>query len=281
MDISIIPGATVAVIRIKIKTCIDGVDTVWKLCYRPEGTSNYTQITNLTYDSDSIYGGGPLFYDLTGLTENTSYNIKLVVTDAGDDNMVGQYIEKTFTTVSKGNFDFNGREYGEGLRVGNEDDFNELLDWFKECMEAVGYDATITNSITPSSYNTYFSPVIIAYNNYQFDGQSSYGSSIHISSTNKGTLIHEYRHFLGLSSSAVNMGYHGDAGTPPLRRDSNNSYYQTVKNVYSFYIGADENNEGEEEIYIFYGENSLPDTAYYLDFMILKALGLNDINIVY
>ena len=287
MDISIIPGATIAVVRMKIKTYVNYEYTQWELHYSTNPQFNNDNVIELNCESEGIYGGDgcPLFYDLTGLTQETTYYIKLVVTYSGD-NMMGTTVVKSFDTVKEGNFEFNGSEYN-GIRDGNQEQFEDLLEWFKGCMKAVGYDAKLTNSITPSRYDEYFSPVVTTYNSSSFGGQSSYGSTIQISTVDRGTLVHEYRHFLGLSSSAVMLGYHGDATSPPLLRDYGQlfpdryPYYQTIKNVYSFYLGADENNEGEEEIYIFYGENSLPDTSYYLDFMILKALGLNDINIVY
>ena len=110
--------------------------------------------------------------------------------------------------------------------------------------------------------------------------------TIYMASWNIGTLIHEYRHYLGLSPKAgkPDFLYHGDdpcdAG---FDRTNHPEYCSNISRVAGFARGIDSD---EMEIYMHHGENAvddhyIPEDNNLLGFFLLKALGLNDITIVY
>lgn len=311
ISISIIPGATVAVVRIKIKAAVlnenyeisgENSYTKWKLYYKPiDSSDDYISTEELWYNNDKIYGEGPLFYDLTNLEQNTPYCIKLVITGGDVYDINTESDEKVFTTTSLpvNSFKFQNVEY-------KSDDIkpaaDELLGWFEDCMNAVGYDYVKTNDRTDPQYkfpNNIALPTTVDCNpdHLQQGAGGGYNKGdIILRYFQKSTLVHEYRHFLGLSmgdETSKCIQYHGDSdrnfGTWN-RTGWNNAYpdakiyYKNICDVYGFSRGVDP--EENMEIYVFYGENSVDSTFInhgyqYLSFMLLKALGLNDINIVY
>lgn len=310
MDIAIIPGATVAVVRIKIKAKVTNIDTdidtytKWKLLYKPIYNHNYFETEELQYNSPGVYGYGPLFYDLTNLEPNTKYCIKLVITECDESITIRETSEKSFTTVSEGTFAFKSREYKNSTDT--QEEFNNILDWFENCMIASGYDYNITNERTERPFrDNIASPKVIADADYLSrrgaGGTASNKGDITLryfninSNYDKKVILHEYRHFLGLSDDDIQ--YHGDCwhnyGT--WHRTGYGSgygyfpqaieYYNNICKVTSFSRGVDTE---DMEIYMYYGENSvdsmyIPDNSgwRYLGFMLLKALGLNDIYIAY
>ena len=293
MDISIIPGATCAVIRIKIIARVNYTYTEWKILYRKKGVSTYTELGPMRSYSDGVYHAQNIFYDITDLSPNTTYQVKLVVTTKGDSSIPSETSQKEFTTVSLGDFEFKDSEILSGTT--SQENFDALLNMFKEKMIAVGYDYKVTEERSPNPYNdgTYFSAKV-----YIDPDSATYGSGGYCSGykgkivlynaypdgSNIGTLVHEYRHYLGLSSTVgQQLMFHGDdpcnAG---FDRDDYPEYCSTISRVIGFACGIDTD---EMEIYMFYGENSVDGIisrgSGLLGFMLLKALGLNDVNIVY
>ena len=312
MNISIIPGATCAVVRMKIKAKVGSTYTRWKLLYKKSSASSYSETEEMQYDSSCVYGNGPLFYDLTGLSTNTTYNIKLVITTQGG-GLPSETSVSTFQTCASGVFDFKSRTFLNAEDDLTEDDFNALCDWFKNQMIAVGYSYRVTNTRSKSPFaNTDYFAADISVDADTLrakgsGGESNYKEPIVLRYVDvngiydRQALVHEYRHFLGLSSNAgVGTGgfiYHGDVSSPGFWRDETNEsiqaqslqYCKNISRVYGFARGCDTD---EMEIYMFHGENAI-DTTFLnsrkpvydgwrlLGFMLLKALGLNDITIVY
>ena len=296
MDISVLVGATCAVIRIKICAWVGSYETKWKFYYKKASESTYTQTDELACYHNDVYGKGPMFYDLTGLEPETTYNLKLVITN-GDPSLPAQTSEKTFTTEPIGDFEFKDSGFSDYSGSMTLDAFNNFLDWFKNCYKSVGYDYKITEARALSPYNdgTYFSAKIYVdeskVNSYGA-GALSYGykGTIYLktfgSTWDKGALIHEYRHYLGLSSGTSGdiCNYHGDDPSGAgFDRASHSEYCSNISKVVGFARGIDSD---DMEIYMFYGENSvdsmyIPQGDNLLSFFLLKALGLNDVEIVY
>ena len=295
MEISIIPGATCAVIRIKIKVKSDSVYTKWKLLYKKTSESTYTGETEeVTVYSRAVYGYGPFFYDLDGLEPNTSYDIKLVI--VSNSSALPKDTEssvKTFTTCSIGDFEFKDAALQDGHET--QEEFDQFMASFKAKMIAVGYDYKITEERSPHPYNdgTYFSANVYL-NESRADElvpgceavtHGGYKGTIYLKNVGLSTLCHEYRHFLGLArGTGFAYCYHGDdtsdAGFGRVRYPERCS---TISRVAGFTRGIDSD---EMEIYMFNGENSvdgtyISDGGTYLGFILLKALGLNDVEIVY
>ena len=298
MEIAILPGATCAVVRIKIDKYIDGYQyqTQWKILYKRHSESSYTSASgedSINHNSDEIYGYGPIFYDLEGLDANTEYDIKLQITYPNITN--NETPVKTFETCSEGNFDF---ESVTSTSSSTPQAFYTNVDTFKECMIAVGYNYYVTNQRASSYMYPRTDPFIIS---IKYGGNvSGSGASASFKGTiNMGgnyndltTYVHEYRHVLGLAGTENHL-YHGDDPcSMGFYRDWSNQkiYYQNICDIASFTRGID---DGSMEIYMFYGENSV-DSKYIprwknssssrkilLGFFLLKALGLNDITIVY
>ena len=300
MNIAIIPGATCACIQIKIKAKVGNVVTRYQLLYKKSSESSYSGETPILDYNTNTYGLGPLFYDLTGLEPNTTYNIKLSVTQGGT-GIPSESSVKTFTTCSLGVFDFKEKVFIDDEDGKTEDDFEVFCDWFKETMIAVGYNYMITEQRSKSPFNNTgefegcFAPTIRANNTAcsarGAAGLCGYKGAIDLASINvndyysKQCVVHEYRHFLGLSSGSYQ--YHGDVWECGFDRDrdaQDAANCETISKVTGFARGV---NEGME-IYMFYGENAV-DSNYIgvsngyklLGFFLLKALGLNDITIVY
>ena len=307
MDIAIIPGATVAVVRMRVKAKVNNTFTKWKLVYKKASDSTYNLESPewqynayMQYNPEGIYGLGPIFYDLTNLEPETTYNIKLVIV-SGDSSLPQETSPKTFTTCALGDFEFKSRTYDNSSYT--EEQFNTFLDWFKDCMIAVGYDYKVTSERTkhPFSDGSYFSAPVEA-NQSQLKNRGAYGSCSYGATMTLGyfnlnedydkhSIVHEYRHFLGLAGNGIK--YHGDIYDSSFYRsgfyDNPNfpaaQYCAKITEITSFTRGVDSK---DMEIYSFYGENAV-DTKYipspygyrFLGFMLLKALGLNDITIVY
>lgn len=312
MTISIIPGATCAVIRIKINGKVNKTLTYWKFSYKKKTASSYTDTETMSCESEKtfsfgtktwtnthVYGFGPVFYDLNGLDPNTTYQIKLVVTNSSGTPTGSETSVKEFTTVSPGNFDYGETSFIASDR-GTEEDFNELLDWFKSCMIAVGYDYALNQQLSklPRSDKNVFSTDIYADRDrcrQSGAGGLTLGDTIYLRYTtvnesyDKSAFVHEYRHTLGLGGSGAGSRYHGDVWDYGFSRNRDSQDAQNCSNisrVTGFTRGVDND---EMEIYMFYGENAV-DTVYipeydggwrYLGFFLLKALGLNEVNIVY
>lgn len=309
MDISIIPGATCAVIRIKINAYVNDTLTKWRLGYKIYSASTYTYTEEMYCEegnniTGNLYGYGPLFYDLDGLQPNTKYKIKLQVTE-GDESIENlETPVKTFTTcpeVSEQNQFTLDITSTSGCP--DETTFRNKVSSFIDCMRAVGYDYTVTNtrSKTPMTNTGGKFKTSIQYggNSAGSGADTSFKGVIHMGSQyeNLSAYVHEYRHFLGLSEQPDNVrGYHGDdyCGMGFSRRNNyypeEYPYYQNICKVAGFSRGID---DGSMEIYMFNSENSV-DSKYIpreknssssrkilLGFFLLKALGLNDITIVY
>lgn len=289
MDISVIPGATCAVVRIKIDAFRNGTRTYFAIDYKKSSSYTWISGTEMNCENKSLYGSGPMFYDLTGLEPETEYDVRLRVA-SGDASLPTQ-VAKTFTTCALGDFEF------KDSRIINYDGsdtsgFAELLDWFKNNMIAVGYDYKITEERSPNPYNdgTYFSAKVYV----NADEVAKHGASAFVDGGYKGdiimcafnsnhrhVLVHEYMHYLGLAGRIFSDDflYHGDdpceAG---FDRETHSTYCNNISKVYGFSFGRDSD---DMEVYLFYGENSAPDGDGLLYFFILKALGLNDITIIY
>lgn len=295
MDISIIPGATCAVIRIKIVATVNNILTKWKILYRKKGVSTYTEegpMSSFQTNEFPLFRAKTLLYDLDGLEPNTTYQIKLVVTEKGDSNIPSETSQKEFTTCSLGDFEF--KDYAILSGTSTQESLEELVNEFKARMIAVGYDYKVTEERSPNPYNdgTYFSAKFYIDPDSATFGSGGYcdgykGKIVLYSGyiSNIPSLIHEYRHYLGLSSSyGQQFLFHGDdpcgAG---FDRANHPQYCSTISRVAGFPVGIDTD---EMEIYMFYGENSvdgtyIPRSNCYMGYMLLKALGLNDVNIVY
>lgn len=274
MDISILVGATCAVVRIKIKTYVNNTKTKWQILYKKASSSgNFEYSPELDYES--VYGGGPLFYDLTGLEQNTRYAIKMVVTsgyNAGAETSV-----KYFTTCANGDFDYAETRYMDS--ASHQAGFNTLLDIFKNSMIAVGYNGKEAkvyckkSEVGNSGAITYYGSGLI----YLKEDNLSFQ-----------VLAHEYRHFLGLSLSRKDLFicYHGDDPCGEgFSRGTN--WFKNICKVIGFCRGRDEE---DSEVYMFFGENSIDsieipreesDMYNLLQIFLLKALTGNSITIVY
>ncbi len=303
MDISIIPGATCAVIRIKINAYVNDTLTKWRLGYKISSASTYTYTEEMYCEeghniTGNLYGYGPLFYDLDGLQPNTKYKIKLQVTE-GDESIENlETPVKTFTTCSliseQNQFTL---DITSTSGCPDETVFRNKVSSFIDCMRAVGYDYTVTNTRSKSPMtNTdgkFKTSIQYGGNSIGSGADTSFKGVIHMGNQyeNLGAYVHEYRHFLGLSEQPDNVRvYHGDdycgMGFSRYNNSEEYTYYQNICNVAGFSRGID---DGSMEIYMFNSENSV-DSVYimsslsgtqYLGFLLLKALGLNDINIVY
>ena len=288
MNISILVGANRATVRLKVNGKANGTDiTKVKFLYRKETVSEYTETDEYELSANgSIYGYGPFFYDLDGLEPETKYYIKMVVTNA--DNQETE--EKSFTTCELGVFEFNDTGYLDTDTKYQEEFFTRLED-FKERMIGIGY-----NYIT-------FGERTLEENKSKLNEEGGLSAKVYCDSYKVGeagavtvggylgniyvkpggpslyTLLHEYRHFCGLSYD----GYHGALTIGP-KFASFPEYSSNISKVVNFCRGGDSENF---EIYMYNYENSIDSNIIQrsggrlLSFFLLKALSLNDIDIVY
>lgn len=283
MNISILVGADRATVRLKVNGKANGVDiTKVKFLYRTETASEYTETDEYELKTNGdIYGYGPFFYDLNGLEPETKYYIKMVVTNA--DNQETE--EKSFTTCRLGVFEFNDTGYldTDGTYQKN---FFTCLENFRERMIGIGY-----NYIT-------FGERTLEENKSKLNEEGGLSAKVYCDSYEVGEagavtvgrylgniyvkpdigldrLLHEYRHFCGLSYD----GYHG-----AIKFAFFPEYSSNISKVVNFCRGGDGENF---EIYMYNGENSIDSNIIrrvggkLLSFFLLKALSLNDIDIVY
>lgn len=287
MNISILVGANRATVRLKVNGKANGVDiTKVKFLYRTETASEYTETDEYELKTNGdIYGYGPFFYDLNGLEPETKYYIKMAVTNA--DNQETE--EKSFTTCGLGVFEFNETGYLDTDGT-NQKNFFACLENFKERMIGIGYN-----------YITFGERILETYKN-KLNEEGGLSAKVYCDSYKVGEagavtvgrylgniyvkpyidldrLLHEYRHFCGLSYD----GYHGAIVKGP-EFASFPEYSSNISKVVSFCRGGDGENF---EIYMYNGENSIDSNIIrrvggkLLGFFLLKALSLNDIDIIY
>lgn len=289
MNISILVGANRATVRLKVNGKVNGTDiTKVKFLYRKETVSEYTETDEYELKTNGdIYGYGPFFYDLNGLEPETKYYIKMAVTNA--DNIETE--EKIFTTCGLGSFEFNKTGYLD-TDTKNQEKFFTCLKDFKERMIGIGY-----NYIT-------FGERALGINKGILNEEGGLSAKVYCSSSKAGdsggltygylgdiyispkrfdlyVLSHEYRHFCGLSYD----GYHGDLKRgPKFGNEKLKEYSSNISKVVNFCRGGDDENF---EIYMYNGENSIDSNIIprvagkLLIFFLLKAISLNDIDIVY
>lgn len=287
MNISILVGANRATVRLKVNGKVNGVDiTKVKFLYRKETVSEYTETDEYELSANgSIYGYGPFFYDLDGLEPETKYYIKMAVTNA--DNIETE--EKSFTTCGLGVFEFNETGYLD-TDTKNQEKFFTCLENFKERMIGIGYnyitfgERTLEENksklneeggLSAKVYCDSYKIGAAAAVTYGYLGKIYLGAS----HSNLSVLLHEYRHFCGLSFD----GYHGELNQGP-KFAKFPEYSSNISKVVNFCRGGDGENF---EIYMYNGENSIDSNIIQesggrlLNFFLLKALSLNDIDIVY
>ena len=288
MNISILIGANRAIVRLKVNGKANGVDiTKVKFLYRTETASEYTETDEYELSANGdIYGYGPFFYDLNGLEPETKYYIKMAVTNA--DNQETE--EKSFTTCGLGVFEFNDTGY-----LGTSDYFQKVfftcLENFRERMIGIGYNYITFGERTleenKSKLNEEGGLSAKVYCDSSEVGEAGgvtvngYLGKIYLGpGTGLNTLLHEYRHFCGLDYD----GYHGDLTVGPKFGDFP-EYSSNISKVVNFCRGGDSENF---EIYMYNYENSIDSNIIQtagggrlLGFFLLKALSLNDIDIVY
>lgn len=286
MDISILVGANCAAVRMKVNGKTGNDLTRVKFFYRKETDTEYAE-TNEYYVQayGTTYGYGPFFYDLNGLEPETKYYIKMVVTNVG--GLETQ--EKSFTTCKLGVFEFNDTGYFDTDNRQNA--YFTLLENFRAKMIGVGYDYIVFGERTLPENSKYLdengglSAKVYCDSRKVGDAAAvtvgGYMGKIYLSPgyTSSDTLLHEYRHFSGL----VYSGYHGDIMTGPKFANFP-EYSSNISKVVNFARGGDGENF---EIYMYNRENSIDDRIIprmggkNLGFFLIKALGLNDIDIVY
>lgn len=288
MNISILVGADRATVRLKVNGKANGVDiTKVKFLYRTETASEYTETDEYELKANGdIYGYGPFFYDLNGLEPETKYYIKMTVTNA--DNLETE--EKSFTTCGLGVFEFKKTGYLD-TDTKHQENFFTCLKNFKERMIGIGY-----NYIT-------FGERALGINKGILNEEGGLSAEVYYDSSEVGeaaglthgylgkiylgpwpglnTLVHEYRHFCGLDYN----GYHGNLKRGPKFGDEKlKEYSSNISKVVNFCRGGDGENF---EVYMYNGENSIDSNIIprvagkLLGFFLLKALSLNDIDIVY
>lgn len=299
MDISILYGARCAVVRMYIKVNNRGNDVSWKILYRDEASAEYSGTSVLTRSSLDVYGGGPLFVDLDGLSAETKYFVKLQVVDgAGVYSNGAETQEKSFTTVSDTTFSFGLTQFKNS--PDGQEKFNAMLNKFKASMEAVGYDSILHVQRAPNIQESAYPNGLRV--NVTADAEECISKGVGAyTSGYKGPItvrhcgasgeplrifLHEFRHAFGLLDGDI-LYHSGDPVRAGFGSTTGPAYCENVSKVVGFSRGCD---TGDYEIYMFYGENSVDDVDIpkeeragyrYISFFLLKALGLNDINIVY
>ena len=286
MNISILVGANRVTVRLKVNGKANGVDiTKVKFLYRKETVSEYTETDEYELSANgSIYGYGPFFYDLNGLEPETKYYIKMAITNADNEETE----EKSFTTCGLGVFEFNDTGYRDTDGTYQERFFTCLAN-FRERMIGIGYnyitfgERTLRDVTDRLNEEGGLSAKVYGDSHHTGEaaGTSSYLGEINLMPmySTLSTLLHEYRHFCGLDYE----GYHGEITVGPEFAHLP-EYSSNISKVVNFCRGGDSENF---EIYMYNGENSIDSNIIprvegkLLGFFLLKALSLNDIDIVY